>query len=139
MYFLIYSSKADPNLDEHGIQKILETSERNNKERNITGLLIHYQDSFIQMLEGEKEDVQQLYETIQDDERHDSVMTLFEGYTEKRHFPAWKMSLRLVDDTAFKKIDAYETLEQSDQFLKEVDSDHIGLKMLRFFYDQKTG
>jgi hypothetical protein len=137
MYFLIYSSKADSELDEKELKKILETSKHNNQKRDITGLLILYKDTFIQMLEGKEEDVLETYDAIQDDDRHDSVMTIFEGRTDKRHFPSWKMALEVVDEKAFRKIDAYESLEESDRFLEGVDDSHIGLKMLRFFYHQK--
>lgn len=100
-------------------------------------MLILYNDTFIQMLEGEEEDVLNTYERIAKDDRHDSVLKLFEGYTDKRHFPDWKMALEVVDEDYFREIDAYESLSEGDKFLQNVDDDHIGLKMLRFFYEQK--
>lgn len=137
MYFVIYSSKAAQNISQEELHKILESSEKNNKVSDITGMLILYNDTFIQMLEGEEEDVLNTYERIAKDDRHDSVLKLFEGYTDKRHFPDWKMALEVVDEDYFREIDAYESLSEGDKFLQNVDDDHIGLKMLRFFYEQK--
>ena len=137
MYFVIYSSKAAHNISQEELHKILESSEKNNKVSDITGMLILYNDTFIQMLEGEEEDVLNTYERIAKDDRHDSVLKLFEGYTDKRHFPDWKMALEVVDEDYFREIDAYESLSEGDKFLQNVDDDHIGLKMLRFFYEQK--
>ena len=96
-------------------------------------MLILYKDTFIQMLEGEQDAVYQTFDRIQEDERHDNVLVLFEGISERRHFPNWKMALEVIDQEAFNKIDAYESLAEGDRFLNEVDDDHIGLKMLRFF------
>lgn len=137
MYFIIYSSKAAQNISQEELHKILESSEKNNKVSDITGMLILYNDTFIQMLEGEEEDVLNTYERIAKDDRHDSVLKLFEGYTDKRHFPDWKMALEVVDEDYIREIDAYESLSEGDKFLQNVDDDHIGLKMLRFFYEQK--
>lgn len=115
----------------------MESSKRNNEANGITGMLILYKDTFIQMLEGKQEAVYSKFDRIMNDERHDNVLVLFEGPVERRHFPSWKMALEVVDQEAFKKIDAYESLEEGDRFLNEVNDDHIGLKMLRFFYDRK--
>ena len=137
MYFLIYSSLASPDTTETDMKAILEASERNNKADGITGMLIFHNGSFIQMLEGENDKVLASYHKIQDDPRHTAVIKLFEGETDKRHFPNWKMALEVVHPEEFKKIQAYESTEKGKQFLSEVNDDHIGLQMLRFFYEQK--
>lgn len=137
MYFIIYSSKVSHSISEDDLHAILEASKRNNERNGITGMLILYKDTFIQILEGNEEDVVATYSRIKKDDRHDTVLKLFEGYTDKRHFPDWKMALEVVDEDHFREIDAYESLEEGDRFLHEVKDDHIGLKMFTFFYDQK--
>lgn len=137
MYFIVYSSKANHDLSEEELHKILKHSKEYNRRNNITGLLILYNDTFFQMLEGEEEVVKATYERIRNDERHDTVLLLFSGESDKRHFPDWKMALEVVDEDYFRQIDAYENLSEGDKFLNEVNDEHIGLKMLRFFYDQK--
>jgi hypothetical protein len=137
MYFLIYSSKANHDISQQELHDILEDSKKNNAANEITGMLILYKDTFIQMLEGDGQAVKATFERIKEDDRHYPVLTLFEGYTDKRHFPDWKMALEVVDEDSFRKIDAYESLEEGDRFLHQIDDDHIGLRMLKFFYDQK--
>ena len=137
MYFIIYSSKVIQNISEDELRSILESSKKNNETNGITGLLILYKDTFIQMLEGKESDVRDTFERIKQDSRHDSVITVFSGVTHKRHFPNWKMALEVLNESVFRKIDAYESLSEGDSFLNEVQDDHIGLKMLSFFYDQK--
>ena len=137
MYYLIYSSIASPEIQESDLRDIIVASEKNNTEDGITGMLIYYDGTFFQMLEGEKDKVIDSYEKIQDDTRHSAVIKLFEGETSKRHFPDWKMALKVVAPKDFEKIKAYETIEEGNKFLTEVKDDHLGLQMLRFFYEQK--
>lgn len=137
MFYLIYSSKAVPQISENELRDIISAAERNNRENNITGLLIFYNGTFIQMLEGDESAVMETFDKIEEDERHTAVLKLFSGNEEKRHFPDWKMALRVVDEATFNKIDAYETLEEGDRFLNQINDDHIGLRMLRYFYDMK--
>lgn len=138
MRFIIYSSKANRDISQEEPHQILEVSKKNNEANNVTGMLVLYKDTFIQMLEGEEEAVYATFDRIMSDERHDSVLVLFEGTVDKRHFPSWKMALEVVDEDYFRKIDAYESLKEGDKFLQGVSDDHISLKMLRFFYEQKT-
>lgn len=139
MYYLIYSSVASEKLDEKSLEEILVTAELRNKQFNITGLLVFFDGTFIQMLEGDEEDVLNTFERIEDDPRHDQVIKLFSGQTDKRHFPDWKMALQVVDKATFSSIEAYEPLSEAERFLNEVNDDHIGLKMLAYFYEMKKG
>ena len=43
--------------------------------------------------------------------------------------------MEVVDKETFSKIDSYESLAEGNQFLEEVKDDHLGLKMLRYFYE----
>jgi len=135
MYYLIYSSKASDEASELVLRGILAKAEEKNKQYGITGLLIHFNGSFIQMLEGKEEDVLATFERIKNDSRHDQIIKLFNGETDKRHFPNWKMAMEVVDKETFSKIDSYESLADGNQFLEEVNDDHLGLKMLRYFYE----
>lgn len=136
MYYLIYSSMASPSIEESDLKNIIVAAEKNNSKDEITGMLIYHDGTFFQMLEGSKENVQAAFEKIRDDPRHSAIIKLFEGETSKRHFPDWKMALEVVDKKEFEKIKAYKTIQEGSKFLKEVNDDHLGLQMLRFFYEQ---
>jgi hypothetical protein len=137
MYYLIYSSTASDDMNESVLKEILSEAERCNKLQNITGLLVYFDGSFIQMLEGKEEDVIETFERIKGDPRHVQIIKLFSGDVDKRHFLSWKMSLEVLDKAAFSNIEAYESLDEGDQFLQHLDDEHIGLKMLRYFYEMK--
>jgi hypothetical protein len=137
MYYLIYSSTASDDMNESVLKEILSEAERCNKLQNITGLLVYFGSSFIQMLEGKEEDVLETFERIKGDPRHERIIQLFSGDADRRHFPNWKMALEVVDKTAFSNIESYESLSEGNQFLQDLDDGHIGLKMLRYFYEMK--
>ncbi len=139
MYYLIYSSKESESTTELELKQIMEQSEKNNKRQNITGLLIYFHGTFIQMLEGTEKDVLETFGRIENDPRHEQIIKLFSGETDKRHFPNWKMALQVVDEETFRKIESYESLSEGDLFLQHMTDDNLGLKMLRYFYEMSKG
>lgn len=136
MYFLIYSSLASPDTTETDLKAIIEASERNNEADGITGMLIYHDGTFFQMLEGSREHVLASFEKIESDPRHSAILKLFEGESDKRHFPDWKMALEVVHPKDFQHMKAYNTMQEGNKFISDLKDDHLGLNMLRFFYDK---
>ena len=87
---LIYASQPVA-FDEPTLAGILETSQRNNARTDITGTLTCRDDLFLQLLEGDREDVESLYASIRKDERHRDVTTLVQEIAAQRMFPTWAM------------------------------------------------
>lgn len=92
MYELLYTSVATSNPSDKVILDILEISREKNKRLKITGMLLYYNQEFIQLLEGSKKDVTELFKTIEIDERHTSVKVFYEGPIDKRAFSDWSMA-----------------------------------------------
>lgn len=87
----LYASRAAMPLDPDRVEAIVEQSRRNNPARGITGLLCFVDDVFVQVLEGGRDAVCELFSTIVRDERHHSVRILsYEEITERR-FGSWNM------------------------------------------------
>ena len=55
VFRLIYSSEASSELTADDIENILGEARENNKKIDITGVLVHLDNIFIQVLEGKKE------------------------------------------------------------------------------------
>ncbi|NHN26004.1 BLUF domain-containing protein [Flavobacterium jejuense] len=91
IYQLTYKSKATSRIALDDLNVILERSNLNNSKSNITGCLVFYNDFFIQILEGSKEDVLQIYDKICADDRHHSIELLWQNTAEKRFFVDWNM------------------------------------------------
>ena len=72
----LYASRASSPITQALLDAICETSRRNNPPQGITGLLCVSEDVFIQVLEGGRDEVCALYNTIVGDKRHEGVRLL---------------------------------------------------------------
>lgn len=89
---LIYRSSANPQtLDEDGLARLAESSAENNAARNISGLLLVTGTRFLQVLEGPVRAVNQLYNRIVVDERHQQVTLLSYEPLGPAYFSDWHM------------------------------------------------
>ena len=88
---LLYASRAVAPLNSTVLDSIMEQSRWHNIPSGITGILCFSDDQFIQVLEGGRDQVCELYNTIVRDGRHREVRILhFEEIAERR-FGGWTM------------------------------------------------
>ena len=87
----LYASRAVKTIDDDFLTGVLEQSRRNNLRLGVTGLLCASDEVFVQVLEGGRDEVCDLYNGIARDDRHTNVRLL--SYTEipQRRFGAWTM------------------------------------------------
>jgi hypothetical protein len=88
---LLYASRATAGLSATVVESILEQSRRNNPSRGITGLLCSSGELFIQVLEGGRDEVCELFNTIVRDRRHLEVRLLVYEEIHERRFASWTM------------------------------------------------
>ena len=90
---LLYASDAVEPIDAKMLESILEESRGYNQEHGITGMLCSYEDGngFLQVLEGAREEINTLYNTIIRDERHTDVVLLSYEEIDERKFANWRM------------------------------------------------
>lgn len=86
MHTLIYSSGVEPYLGDIDISSLLYAARLSNAEHKITGVLLHINGKFIQVLEGEEAPVKKLYEIICRDRRHKNMKVLLEKDIDERQF-----------------------------------------------------
>ncbi|WP_084417853.1 BLUF domain-containing protein [Henriciella litoralis] len=98
MYRLVYVSRATEHLGDADIENILNVSQSNNDERYITGFLAHNGRAFMQALEGQRDEVLDIYSRIENDDRHFGVTQIIGEPIETRAFPDWSMNYHRVDD-----------------------------------------
>lgn len=114
MFRILYTSSATMDVSDEELESILEKSRKNNSEKNVTGLLIVKGRTFLQCLEGEKEDVLTIYEKISKDDRHTNIIDLEEENIEERLFPDWSMgykNVKYLTDLKSVKLREYETAD----------------------------
>ncbi len=94
LHQLVYCSRAVAGVDGPAVARIVATAQRMNPAHGITGLLVHGSGMFFQWIEGPREEVTRLMDSIRRDPRHERVVML--GETEEvreRLFPDWSMEL----------------------------------------------
>ena len=80
------------------IEAIGVISSRNNQKVNITGLLVYFEKMFFQIIEGDDQDVDQLFAKIWKDPRHEDILRLKTEYeVSERLFPTWSMKTINLD------------------------------------------
>jgi hypothetical protein len=94
---LVYISNRKSNCTPDEIAKILSACVRNNKELDITGVLLYSESKFVQYLEGEYKSIMALYDKIKLDNRHSNAVLISNGIINNRTFPSWQMGYKKVD------------------------------------------
>ena len=96
---IIYISKLAYALSNKEIESIGNISSQNNKQINITGMLVFFEKMFFQIIEGDDKAVDRLYEKIGNDPRHCDILRLkTEDDINERLFPDWYMKTINLDD-----------------------------------------
>jgi hypothetical protein len=88
---LVYASRAVPTVDQAELAAILRKSKANNPTHGITGVLCFSEGIFLQVLEGGRSAVNQLYNRIATDARHTQVELMVYEEIGERRFAGWSM------------------------------------------------
>ncbi|WP_339658379.1 BLUF domain-containing protein [uncultured Polaribacter sp.] len=140
MFELVYYSIINTQKGKTSIQimdEILSKSREFNSHKNITGCLLFRNNVFLQLLEGKKEDVQNLYSSIKKDNRHSNVTLIIEQDVEERMFPDWSMAFyestntnadmnQFIKNIIFFSENSDKQTEATDLFLRMAK--HISIK-----------
>lgn len=94
---IIYLSNAVTLMSSTELDDILETSQRRNVCRGVTGMLVYTDGSFIQAVEGDENVVDGLVAHIAKDPRHHDLVVLARYPIGERQFPDWSMGFRRCD------------------------------------------
>lgn len=80
---------------------ILATAQAHNAAHGVSGVLCQGQGLYLQVLEGERAQINRLYARILNDPRHHDVQLLSFDEISERRYPAWSMAhVHLSDDDA---------------------------------------
>lgn len=90
---LLYVSQPVGPVTSTVTSSILEVSIPNNKEEKVTGVLCQGSGLYMQVLEGERTKVNNLFSKIKMDRRHKNVELLLLEDISQRHYGQWSMAL----------------------------------------------
>jgi len=108
LHEIIYVSLATREMTQAQLLALLDEARVYNEAHGITGLLMHRGLEFLQLLEGERDEVESLYATICHDRRHQQVYTLWNEPVQARSFDRWAMGFVAPDEAALRERPGYE-------------------------------
>jgi hypothetical protein len=126
--------------DTTSLGAIVESAVRHNNANGITGMLLYYSGSFLQVLEGEAANVHATYARICADPRHQNVTLLNEDAIQERDFLRWSMGykqLRAEDLAQFPECTAHFNFGLLPQAIQ--GSPGLALEMLHLFSKGRFG
>jgi len=89
-----YLSRATEPFEEAELFQLIDHSQKNNKPKGLSGMLVYNSGYFLQLLEGPEDLVQSLMDTIGRDPRHVDIQRVFENHTSQRIFGSWYMAYK---------------------------------------------
>lgn len=130
MIQLIYVSASTGILPDDDIAAFLSAARDRNKSRDLTGIIVHHEGSFLQVIEGEGQMVTSLFEMIRKDPRHESVTLLSRKSIPHREFGDWSMAFV---DTTDKADDLEGFVDYEKDFAEMTLGDTQARKLLGMF------
>jgi hypothetical protein len=116
MFSLIYRSVAEESFSNSAVYQMLSAARDLNAEHDITGCLLFHNRRFLQLLEGEKEQVYRLFSLIESDPRHKNIEVIQTEEKAERLFNKWSMAFYDYGNLA---LSAQIKLAQIDTFFED--------------------
>lgn len=138
LYNLVYVSVRQPTCTNLDITNILTTSRRNNFNSNTTGILLYGDNRFLQYLEGEKDQLMDLFYHIEKNPLHRQMTLLYHVPIEKRIFPSWQMGYKDLDSD---QLDFHTAIDKRERQLfhslltQDIYQDIEGMEVLKLFFE----
>jgi hypothetical protein len=97
-------------MSQEDLLKLLVQARKKNQELDVTGLLLYHNKEFMQLIEGKKEVILELWKTIKVDKRHFYPKVIYQGPVSKRGFSEWNMAFRNIDGITPSKLKGFSVL-----------------------------
>ncbi|AEG00110.1 phosphate-starvation-inducible PsiE family protein [Methylomonas methanica] len=97
MIRLVYMSHAVKPFSTDDLMSLLRQCRHSNSISGITGVLLYFNECFVQVLEGKEEEVNKAFLKLKRDPRHKNITELERKYISERQFPDWSMGFEELD------------------------------------------
>jgi hypothetical protein len=128
----IYASRAAHAMSDDVLLEILRRSRTNNAAASVTGMLLHVDDSFFQVLEGEPHAVEAAMVRIKGDVRHAAITRIIDEPIAKRAFPGWSMGFSTLDRQQLQDVAGLNDFFDTGRSLLDLDEGRAK-RLLRAF------
>ncbi|SRX74878.1 BLUF domain-containing protein [Aequorivita antarctica] len=99
-YTICYLSKQAEVLKDSELEDLFKYILEINPTLNITGALLHNNDFFLQVLEGDKETIKKLFDKIRKDKRHKNILMILNQKIENRIFNNYDANFSIMKTKA---------------------------------------
>ncbi len=118
-------------MDEAQLMDILTVSRDNNLRANITGILLYSDGTFIQVLEGDKNTLDDTFEKIKIDKLHRGIIKIAAGELKERNFKEWTMGFKSFNSDILNMFGGYVN-PSDDRFLNDKPP-HAAISVIKTF------
>jgi hypothetical protein len=135
MHHIIYGSRAVRPFSDDDLLTLLLQARSYNLLHDISGALVYSQGQFMQVLEGDQQALNELYERIARDPRHNQLVRYADKAITERSFEEWSMAFQPVTEAQFAGLvgyvpaedfaDAAPSLGQADNLLLRLMKDLV--------------
>ena len=119
---IIYSSTAAYHFSSSELLDLLTQARTKNHIMNITGILLYIKRDFFQILEGNSEQVNILFNTIMKDKRHHNIIKIIEESIPNRTFDEWNMGFADVTVEQLRTIEGLSNFFNDANCLKNLNA-----------------
>jgi uncharacterized membrane protein (DUF373 family) len=114
MIQISYISSANPPMSTQDLLVLLRQCRDNNAGRGVTGMLLYANGTFLQVLEGPDQVIDDLVEVIKKDPRHTGIHMLYRKPIERRQYSDWSMGFKRLADKDLKEVEGLKNFGEKD-------------------------
>ncbi len=125
MIQISYISSATAPMSTQDLLALLRQCRENNAGRGVTGMLLYANGTFLQVLEGPDQVIDDLVEIIKRDSRHTNIQMLYRNPIERRQYSDWSMGFKRLSDQDLKDVEGLRHFAEKDfnpDYLSQHDS-----------------
>lgn len=97
LHELLYTSFVPSPMADAELDALLAQARAANRARDVGGILVYRNRTFLQLLEGPHAAVTRTFERVRRDQRHTHVRVVVSGPIDRRNFPEWSMAFHRLD------------------------------------------
>ena len=117
---IVYTSQALEQFNKRILLDLLHDARAFNKIDNITGVLMHRKGNFLQIIEGESENVANLLTRLLSDPRHNKIKIIVDSSVDRRLFSNWTMGCADFDKPELSLIPGIRTDLSDPQVIEDI-------------------
>lgn len=134
MKTILYLSKPTIHFSDTDLEDLLVHARDSNQKRNVSGMLLYVNGLFVQVLEGDDDDVDGLYNKICKDSRHNKIAKIYDNQIEEKLFDVWSMAFNKSSVEELSEA-GYFTLDEFKEITDGV-ADYETIRILRTILDR---